>query len=593
MFKQLTYIFNRREKVQIVFLFLAAIIGSLLECLGVGVFMPFVNVLMDASAIQDTWYLQLFYEKLHFRSAESFITGLTIAIIAIFVVKNVYLIVEKYAIYRFSYDTQRKISVRLLEAYMSEPYTFHLNKNISVLQRSMQEDANLFATAVIHFMELFIEITVCTALGISLFCISRSMTVIILGLLIICVGIFTAVSKKFAKGFGRECQEYKAQIYQWMNQALGGIKEVKVLNRESFFVTSYQTYYKKYAKGLRISRLLAAIPKYIVEMVSMTGLLIAIIIKLKYGRTDIVTFIPQLSAFAIAAFRLMPSVGRINEHVTNIMYAAPSIELVYNDLKDVERQETGDAEGQEKEEQNREWKFEKELEIKKVCYHYPDVEENVIDYVDFKIRKGQTVALIGESGAGKTTMADIILGLLSPQYGRIKADGVDIFKNIDLWHKNIGYIPQTIYLSDDTIRNNVAFGVFEEEIDENAVIEALKKAQLYEFVEGLIDGMDTIVGDRGVRLSGGQRQRIGIARALYHDPEILVLDEATSALDSDTEAAVMEAVDSLRNEKTMIIIAHRLTTIQNADVIFEIVNGKAQIRAKEQVLGERNEKNKS
>ena len=587
MFKQLTYIFNRREKVQIVFLFLAAIIGSLLECLGVGVFMPFVNVLMDASAIQDTWYLQLFYEKLHFRSAESFITGLTIAIIAIFVVKNVYLIVEKYAIYRFSYNTQRKISVRLLEAYMSEPYTFHLNKNISVLQRSMQEDANLFATAVIHFMELFIEITVCIALGISLFCISRSMTVIILGLLIICVGIFTAVSKKFAKGFGRECQEYKAKIYQWMNQALGGIKEVKVLNRESFFVTSYQTYYKKYAKGLRISRLLAAIPKYIVEMVSMTGLLIAIIIKLKYGRTDIVTFIPQLSAFAIAAFRLMPSVGRINEHVTNIMYAAPSIELVYNDLKDVERQETGDAEGQEKEEQNREWKFEKELEIKKVCYHYPDVEENVIDHVDFKIRKGQTVALIGESGAVKTTMADIILGLLSPQYGRIKADGVDIFKSIDQWHKNIGYIPQTIYLSDDTIRNNVAFGVFEEEIDENAVIEALKKAQLYEFVEGLIDGMDTIVGDRGVRLSGGQRQRIGIARALYHDPEILVLDEATSALDSDTEAAVMEAVDSLRSEKTMIIIAHRLTTIQNADVIFEIVNGKAEVRAKEQVLGDR------
>lgn len=587
MFKQLTYIFNRREKVQIVILFLAAIIGSLLECLGVGVFMPFVNVLMDASAIQDTWYLQLFYEKLHFRSAESFITGLTIAIITIFVVKNVYLIVEKYAIYRFSYNTQRKISVRLLEAYMSEPYTFHLNKNISVLQRSMQEDANLFATAVIHFMELFIEITVCIALGISLFCISRSMTVIILGLLIICVGIFTAVSKKFAKGFGRECQEYKAKIYQWMNQALGGIKEVKVLNRESFFVTSYQTYYKKYAKGLRISRLLAAIPKYIVEMVSMTGLLIAIIIKLKYGRTDIVTFIPQLSAFAIAAFRLMPSVGRINEHVTNIMYAVPSIELVYEDLRDVEGQEVDEAEIQEEAERNKEWKFERELEIKKVCYHYPDVEENVIDHVDFKIRKGQTVALIGESGAGKTTMADIILGLLSPQYGRIKADGVDIFKSIDQWHKNIGYIPQTIYLSDDTIRNNVAFGVFEEEIDENAVIEALKKAQLYEFVEGLIDGMDTIVGDRGVRLSGGQRQRIGIARALYHDPEILVLDEATSALDSDTEAAVMEAVDSLRSEKTMIIIAHRLTTIQNADVIFEIVNGKAEVRAKEQVLGDR------
>lgn len=587
MIKQLAYIFNRKEKMQIVFLFLAAIIGSLLECLGVGAFMPFVNVLMDTGAIKNTWYLNFFYEKLNFQSAESFLTVLTIAIIAVFVIKNLYLIAEKYAIYHFSYNTQMKISTRLLRAYMDEPYTFHLNKNISVLQRSMQEDSNLFASAVIHFMELIIEVTVCISLGISLFYISQSMTVIIVGLLILCMGTFILISKKFAKGFGRDCQRYKAKIYQWMNQALGGIKEVKVLNREEYFVDSYQTYYKKYAKGLRISRLLGAIPKYIVEMVSMSGLLIAIIIKIKYGKTDIITFIPQLSAFAVAAFRLMPSVGRINEHVTNILYAAPSIELVYHDLRDVEGCEGPKEEGtgQNKDAaKTADWRFERELRIKNICYHYPNVEENVIDYADFSIQKGQTVALIGESGAGKTTMADIILGLLTPQYGKIKADGMDIFKNMDAWHRDIGYIPQTIYLSDDTIRNNVAFGIYEEEIDDEAVAEALKKAQLYEFVEGLSDGLETVVGDRGVRLSGGQRQRIGIARALYHDPEILVLDEATSALDNETEAAVMEAIDSLRGEKTMIIIAHRLTTIQNADVIYEITGGKAQLRTKEEVL---------
>lgn len=588
MIKQLAYIFNRKEKMQIVFLFLAAIAGSLLECLGVGVFMPFVNVLMDTGAIQKTWYLNFFYEKLNFQSAESFLTVLTIAIIVVFVIKNLYLIAEKYAIYHFSYNTQMKISTRLLRAYMDEPYTFHLNKNISVLQRSMQEDSNLFASAVIHFMELIIEVTVCISLGISLFYISQSMTVIVVGLLILCMGSFILISKKFAKGFGRDCQRYKAKIYQWMNQALGGIKEVKVLNREEYFVDSYQTYYKKYAKGLRISRLLGAVPKYIVEMVSMSGLLIAIIIKIKYGKTDIITFIPQLSAFAVAAFRLMPSVGRINEHVTNILYAAPSIELVYHDLKDVEGSEEPKEErtGQNQDAAKpADWRFEGELRIKNICYHYPNVEENVIDYADFSIQKGQTVALIGESGAGKTTMADIILGLLTPQYGKIKADGMDIFKNMDAWHRDIGYIPQTIYLSDDTIRNNVAFGVYEEKIDNEAVVEALKKAQLYEFVEGLSDGLETVVGDRGVRLSGGQRQRIGIARALYHNPEILVLDEATSALDNDTEAAVMEAIDSLRGEKTMIIIAHRLTTIQNADVIYEITGGKAQLRTKEEVLG--------
>ncbi len=583
MISQLIYIFNRKEKLQIVFLFIAAVLGSLLECLGVGIFMPFVNVLMDTSAIHDTWYLEAFYRTFHFKDAESFLTALTVVIIAVFVIKNVYLIGEKYVIYLFSYHTQMKISTRLLEAYMSKPYTFHLNKNVSVLQRSMQEDTNLFASAIIHFMELFIEITVCISLGISLYYISQSMTVIVLGLLAVCMGGFIAISKKFARGFGRECQTYKAKIYQWMNQALGGVKEVKVLGREAYFVDSYQTYYKKYAKGLRISRLLAAIPKYIVEMVSMAGLLIAIIIKIKYGRTDIVTFIPQLSAFAVAAFRLMPSVGRINEHVTNILYASPSVELVYHDLKDVESLE---EEGKKQLEQvlDSEWEFRRELYIKKVCYRYPGMEENVIDHAEFVIKKGQIVALIGESGAGKTTLADILLGLLPPQYGKIRADEMDIFKNIDKWHKAIGYIPQTIYLSDDTIRNNVAFGIYEEQIDDEAVTEALKKAQLYEFVDGLSDGVETLVGDRGVRLSGGQRQRIGIARALYHDPEILVLDEATSALDNETETAVMEAIESLRGEKTMIIIAHRLTTIRNADVIYEVVDGKVRERAKEQIL---------
>ncbi len=210
--------------------------------------------------------------------------------------------------------------------------------------------------------------------------------------------------------------------------------------------------------------------------------------------------------------------------------------------------------------------------------------EDVIHYADFTIKKGQTVALIGESGAGKTTMADIILGLLVPQYGKIKIDGVDIFRHIDMWHHGIGYIPQTIYLSDDTIRNNVAFGVEEELIDNDAVEEALKKAQLWNFIEGLSDGLETFVGDRGVRLSGGQRQRIGIARALYHDPEILILDEATSALDNDTEAAVMEAIEKLHGEKTMIIIAHRLTTLRNADVIYEVADGKVIQKEKQDIL---------
>ncbi|MDE6664044.1 MAG: ABC transporter ATP-binding protein/permease [Lachnospiraceae bacterium] len=579
MIKQLSYIFNRKEKIKIAILFAAALIGSILECASVGIFQPFVELFMDPSAVEKNQYLYYVYKLFDFSSSRDFLSAMAVGIMIIFVVKNVYLIIEKYAIYTFSYNVQMKISTGLLKAYVSEPYTFHLNKNISVLQRSVQEDSDLFTKAIIHFMELVVEVMVCVALGIYLFDVSHSITVIVVGLLIICVGVFTSISRKFARELGKDAQGYKAKLYQWMNQSLGGIKEVKVLNREMFFINSYSGYFKKYVKGLKISRLIGVIPKYIVEMVSIVGLLIALIVKINYGQSeDLATFVPQLSSFAVAAFRLLPSIGRINEHVTGIMYAAPSIELVYHDLKEVQ-----DIKSLESCEEGV-LTLEKEIVIRDVCYHYPDNDENVINYANFTIKKGQTVALIGESGAGKTTMADIILGVLTPQYGKIKADGVNIFKNMDIWHHGIGYIPQTIYLSDDTIRNNVAFGVEEDRIDDSAVENALRKAQLWNFVEGLADGLETFVGDRGVRLSGGQRQRIGIARALYHDPEILILDEATSALDNDTEAAVMEAIENLHGEKTMIIIAHRLTTIRNADMIYEVVDGKVEQRNKKDVL---------
>ena len=301
MIKQLMYIFNRREKMKIAFLFVAAMIGSIMECIGVGIFMPFVNILMDISVIHRDEKMSYFYRLLHFQSEQSFLTALAGCIIVIFVVKNVYMILQKYAIYRFSYNTQMKISTRLLKAYMNEPYTFHLNKNISELQRSMQEDSDLFTRAINHFMDLVIEVTVCIALGLYLFYISKSITVIVVGLLIVCIGLFTFLSKKYARGYGKACQGYKAKIYQWMNQALGGIKEIKILNREKYFIDSYEQYFIKFAKGQRISKILGAMPKYIVEMVSIAGMLLAVMIKMYYGQKDIVEFIPQLAAFAVAA----------------------------------------------------------------------------------------------------------------------------------------------------------------------------------------------------------------------------------------------------------------------------------------------------
>lgn len=580
MLQKLFFIFNRKDRVKIFFLMLAILLGSGLELLAVSAFSPFIEIMLNPSELQNNSIFKRILEWFPGVTVNDFLILLCCGIIVIYIVKNIYIIVQKNLIYRFSYGTQQRISTNLLKAYMSEPYTFHLNKNIAELQRSMLEDTDQFMKACIHLMELVAEVIVCVTIGVYLFIVSKSVTTIVGGLLILCVGAFSYISKRYSTAWGRQSQHHMAKIYQWMNQSLGGIKEIKVLNREESFIKQYDHYFGKYTRVLRLGRLMGVVPKYIIEMVSMTGLLSAILFKICFGQDNLAEFVPQLAIFAVAAFRLLPSVGRINEHLSNTLYAAPSLDLIYNDLKEIEGLKN---QHQPKDEQ---WRFENCLEVKNVHYAYPDGDSNVIEDASFVIEKGTTVAFVGASGAGKSTMVDILLGLLEPQKGVILADGMDIYQNLPTWQKEIGYIPQSIYLSDDTIRNNVALGVDESEIDDAAIIKALKQAQLYEFVESLPNGLDTFVGDRGVRLSGGQRQRIGIARALYHDPEILVLDEATSALDNDTEMAVMEAIDSLQNQKTILIIAHRLTTLRNVDTIYEVTDGKVVHRDKKDILGE-------
>lgn len=580
MYGKLNYIFKTKDRVKIALLLIMVVAGSFMELLGVAIFSPFIEIIMNPQTIQENEYLQMTYVLLGCNNSKEYLAVIAVCIIFIYIFKNVFLWIEQDCILKFSYNMQRKLSTRLLNTYLQEPYTFHLNKNVAELQRSMQEDTALFSQVLIHTLQLIAEITVCGVIGVYLFVVSKSITAVVVGLLIVCVGVFTTITKRFSKRLGKDAQIYKAKLYQWVNQSMGGVKEVKVLNREDYFVQNYEKYYKLYIKGLRLNKLLSITPKYVVEASCMTGLLIAIIVKMFFGqKDDIATFIPQLSVFAVAAFRLMPSVGKINEHINNILYAAPSVELIYHDLKEIEDFQKTEVNEEKK------WKFEHQIEARNITYAYPDSEKNVLENAGCVIPKGKTAAFIGGSGAGKTTIVDIILGLLTPQVGKVMADDMNIFKNLSTWHHQIGYIPQTIYLSDDTIRNNVAFGIMEKDINEQAVLEALDKAQLLEFIDALPEGLNTMVGDRGVRLSGGQRQRIGIARALYHNPEILVLDEATSALDNETEAAVMEAVEGLRGKHTIIIIAHRLTTIRNADIIYEVCDGKITEKTKEDIFG--------
>lgn len=581
MVKKLRYVFDRKDKIKLVGLAILMVIGSVLELLAVAVFNPFIEVLMQTSSIEDDSFLKLFFAHIHLNGIEQYLVVLSALIAVIYLVKNIYLSFLQNVILSFSYTTRMNLATRLLTTYMNEPYTFHLSKNIAEMQRCLQSDTSQFMSLINSCLQLTVEMVTCLALAAYLFHTSHSITVVIGVLLLLCIGLFFMISKKVSSRLGRQNENYNAKLFQWINQSLGGIKELKILQREEYFIDSYKTNYKKLIWGARVNELIAALPKYIVETVAMVGLVFAIIIKLLFGHGALETFIPQIAVFAVAAFRLLPSVGRVNAYINSIMYNKASLDMIYDDLKEIDSEPVQEIEWQEKKEK---WIFTKGVTVEHVSYHYPDSDVEVLHDISLEIPKGKTVALIGPSGAGKTTLADIILGLLPPVSGVVRMDQHNVYENLRSWREKLGYIPQSIYLSDDTIRNNVAFGIYEAQIDDNAIWKALEKAQLKEFVQGLENGLDTYVGDRGVRLSGGQRQRIGIARALYHDPEILVLDEATSALDSSTEQAVMESIESLQGLKTMIIIAHRLTTIKNADLVYEVSGGNVTLRDKNEVI---------
>lgn len=581
MVKKLRYVFDRKDKIKLVGLAILMVIGSVLELLAVAVFNPFIEVLMQTSSIEDDSFLKLFFTHIHLNGIEQYLVVLSALIAVIYLVKNIYLSFLQNVILSFSYTTRMNLATRLLTTYMNEPYTFHLSKNIAEMQRCLQSDTSQFMSLINSCLQLTVEMVTCLALAAYLFHTSHSITVVIGVLLLLCIGLFFMISKKVSSRLGRQNENYNAKLFQWINQSLGGIKELKILQREEYFIDSYKTNYKKLIWGARVNELIAALPKYIVETVAMVGLVFAIIIKLLFGHGALETFIPQIAVFAVAAFRLLPSVGRVNAYINSIMYNKASLDMIYDDLKEIDSEPVQEIEWQEKKEK---WIFTKGVTVEHVSYHYPDSDVEVLHDISLEIPKGKTVALIGPSGAGKTTLADIILGLLPPVSGVVRMDQHNVYENLRSWREKLGYIPQSIYLSDDTIRNNIAFGIYEAKIDDNAIWKALEKAQLKEFVQGLEKGLDTYVGDRGVRLSGGQRQRIGIARALYHDPEILVLDEATSALDSSTEQAVMESIESLQGLKTMIIIAHRLTTIKNADLVYEVSGGNVTLRDKNEVI---------
>jgi ABC-type multidrug transport system fused ATPase/permease subunit len=375
-------------------------------------------------------------------------------------------------------------------------------------------------------------------------------------------------------------------------QSIHGIKEIKVKDRKDTFIDEYKCESEKERKSYVVQGFLSACPERIVEGVCISGFMLIVCVRILIG-TDMNSFIPSLGAFAMGAFRILPSFAKLSNRINGIVYFMPCIQNCYDNVMEAERIDAEeiirDTDAQKIVSQHGKTvdkvRFENSLKLKNIEWKYPDAEKKVLDGLNLIIRKGEAIALIGASGAGKTTLADMIMGLYEPQNGTIEMDGIDIYSIPHEWANIIGYVPQMVFLIDDTVRKNVAFGIRAEDISDEKIWEALEKAQLKDFVENLPKGLDTIVGERGIKFSGGQRQRIAIARALYDDPEILILDEATAALDNETETAVMEAVESLRGRITMIIVAHRLTTIRNCDTIYEVKDGHSIERDKAEVLG--------
>lgn len=563
---QLRYIFDRHQKWGIVVMLIAIAIGTMAELIGVTAIMPFIDVVMNPDNIQRRWYLLGIYDFFGFQSNVDFMIFLAIALIAIYILKNLYLCAMYNLQYHFTFSNQRKLAYKMLSCYMHQPYSFHLSHNSADLIRNVSNDTNMMFTAVLAMMQLLTEALVCITLGVYLFIQDKTITIGVLAILSLFLLVFGKGFKRYFSKIGTEDRKYNAGITKWLLQSFGGIKETKIMDREDYFLQNFDYNYRNYAHCERQYRFLQVAPRPVMEAVCVSAMLAVVAFKLMRG-TQSPYFVSTLSVFAIAAFRLLPSINRIANYMSVIMFNIPAINAVYIDLKNIDELEK--ERGYEEPTENP-LPLDKEIQIKNLSFHYPDTGNYVLRDVSFSIWKNTSTAFIGPSGAGKTTLADIILGALSPTAGSIEIDGVNIADHMSAWHKNLGYIPQTIYLMDDTIRSNIAYGIAKDDIEENKIWRALEQAQLKEFVEGLEFGLDTEIGEGGVRLSGGQRQRIGIARALYNDPEVLVLDEATSALDTETESAVMEAIDRLSGKKTLIIIAHRLSTIKNCNVVYEI-----------------------
>lgn len=566
MIKKLKYILDKRQKKLLFCLIIVITVASIIELLSISAIMPIVYVLLDEKAIVSNEVLGKLYEMLPVDDMMQFTQYMLVGIVIIYVLKMFILIFRNYFKCALLQRIQRDIAKRMMECYVIQPYIFHTENNSAELQRNITHDVGTSLASLQAMIEVIVGgvssvlltgYLIYTDVLITLF-----LFVIFLAL---GVGILRPYSKILGK-YGQMARDSGEKMIVWINQTFGGIKEVKIGEKEGFFIDKFSRAYERSSYAEKMNQFLPTLPGVIMETCCMAGIIAAIIIKMNDG-ANVKALIPVLAAVVFAGTRLLSAFTSMTAAISRMYYTKPALDALFDDLRNLERLEEKEEKEKIKEDNIT---FLNSIEIKGLSFRYPGGNADIVQGLNLEIQKGKSIALIGASGAGKTTLADIILGVLDPTEGEILVDLKNIHKNMACWHNMCGYIPQTIYLMDDTIRNNIAFGINEAEIDDDKIWNAIREAQMEEFVINLENGIDTVIGEGGVRISGGQRQRIGIARALYNRPSVLVLDEATSALDGETEHAVMEAIDSLHGKLTMIIIAHRLSTILNCDCVFEV-----------------------
>ena len=544
---------------------------ALVDVIGIASIMPFIAVLSNPGLVETNEYLAGLYEFSGYQSSHDFLFLLGTIVFLLLLIS---LSLKAFTIYiqtRFTLKIEYSLGRRLLSGYLNQPYEWFLNQNSSELGKSiLAEVYNVVKGGFAPMMAVITQTIIAITILILLLFVDPFLALVVFITLTASYFLIFKTLKKFLKGIGQTRFDANHQRFRVINEVFGGIKDVKLGGLEDFYLEKFAEPSLTYSKSNATSHVINIMPRFALEAIAFGGLLLMILYMMAMN-DDFEAVLPTIALYAFAGYRLMPALQQIYEGFSKLKFSTPAVKKLHSDLTKLKRTTKNSG--------GHPVSFLKSIELENVVFKYPKSEKRAIDNINLIIPAYKTVGFVGPTGSGKSTIVDTILGLLSPCEGKVKIDS----KALDIescreWQKNIGYVPQHIYLSDATIEANIAFNEHKNHIDKAAVIRAAKIASLHAFVsKDLPEGYDTLVGERGVRLSGGQRQRIGIARALYHSPKLLVLDEATSALDNITERAVMDAVANISHEITIIMIAHRLSTVRECDKIFFLEDGKIRL----------------